>query len=593
MIGKFPTLLVSRCPRQAGVDWSGARSWLGGAPRLGATPWPRDKSGKPLHFVAQIDLAEVAHATGGAPLPAEGSLAFFVGIEGQRAVIFVPEWYGKTPVYPPADTPDLTEYGASTDWPHDLNGRPLYPYWPVRFSVLDLPSTPEDPHHGDYKSDDYDERVEAYIAAQVAAVEKHLPRRQYHLSPKQAFAGPPIPDWWQNAVQLASDLAKVSRDGPGALSQWRAKREEARAKGGRELEVAETAVARLEDELAKLHAAQPAFKDHVAEVAEWTRGRDPWALMSADEVAQLDVYWKRNTAFPNFTSYRGIGELDWLKEKMLNALPAAGSADYAAFPAQVRSLVEAHRAPRPMWWHSAIAFAKGLREALRTGVPRASKREREKLDADRILLAALRPSGPLAGIRRMVDGKDKEAAEIEARIAVNEAKLAARRPAEIAFKTFVDETAAWAEGRDPWAPMGPDDVARLKAGLTRANKEFDDFVRYIVPMRIDDLETSTLRAMIAGPDRAYAALPESVRNLVNRDCLLPPGGWHQMFGRGVEIQGDSGAMREEGYLMLLQLTYDDLMHWSFGDNGAYQFWIAPEDLSRQNWSAAKMTFECH
>jgi hypothetical protein len=36
-------------------------------------------------------------------------------------------------------------------------------------------------------------------------------------------------------------------------------------------------------------------------------------------------------------------------------------------------------------------------------------------------------------------------------------------------------------------------------------------------------------------------------------------------------------MREEGYIMLLQLTCDDLMQWSFGDNGDYQFWISPAD----------------
>jgi uncharacterized protein YwqG len=41
-----------------------------------------DKSGEPLHFAAQIDLAEAARATGGAPLPAKGSLAFFIGREG-------------------------------------------------------------------------------------------------------------------------------------------------------------------------------------------------------------------------------------------------------------------------------------------------------------------------------------------------------------------------------------------------------------------------------------------------------------------------------------------------------------------------------
>jgi hypothetical protein len=582
---EFPTLLLSRRPRQPGVDWFGARSWLGGAPRLGATPWPRDKSGEPLHFAAQIDLAEVARATGGVPLPANGSLAFFIGREG--AVIFVPEGQAKT-VYPPAGTPDLTKFGGSIDWPYDLEGRPLYPYWPVCFSVLDLAPAPENP-----QDSDYDERVEAFRAAQAAAVEKHLPRRKYNLSPGQAFAGPPIPDWWQNAIQLSSDLARASRDGQGALNLWRMKLEQARAKGGQELADAEAVVAKLEAELAKLHEAQPAFKDYVAEVAEWTAERDPWALMSAEEMAQLRVYWKRNTAFPNLTGYRGIGELDWLKEKMLKALPAAGSAEYAGLPAQVRSLIDAHRAPRPMWWHSATAFAKGLGEAMRVGVPRASKSEREKLEVDRGLLAALRPRGPFAGLRRMVDGKGKGAAEIEARIAANEAKLAERRTAEIAFKTFVDETTAWVESRDPWALMATADIERLKAKLARAEKEFRDFVRYIVPTRIEDLETRTLRAMITGPDRAYAALPEKVRNLANRDYLLPPGVWHQMFGWGVEIQDDSRAMREQGNIMLLQLTYDDLMHWSFGDNGVYQFWIAPEDLIRQNWSAVKMTFECH
>jgi len=84
--------------------------------------------------------------------------------------------------------------------------------------------------------------------------------------------------------------------------------------------------------------------------------------------------------------------------------------------------------------------------------------------------------------------------------------------------------------------------------------------------------------MASADARGYAALPEPVRTLINRNCL-PTGRWHQMFGRGIEIQGDSCAMREEGYIMLLQLTYDDLMQWSFGDNGVYQFWISPADLA--------------
>jgi len=141
------------------------------------------------------------------PLPANGSLAFFMGHEG--AVIFVPEGQAKTVAYPPAGTPDLTKFGGSIDWPYDLEGRPLYPYWPICFSVLDLAPAPENP-----QDSDYDERVEAFRAAQAAAVEKHLPRRKYNLSPGQAFAGPPIPDWWQNAIHPAilPGLAATGRE---------------------------------------------------------------------------------------------------------------------------------------------------------------------------------------------------------------------------------------------------------------------------------------------------------------------------------------------------------------------------------------------
>jgi len=141
--------------------------------------------------------------------------------------------------------------------------------------------------------------------------------------------------------------------------------------------------------------------------------------------------------------------------------------------------------------------------------------------------------------------------------------------------------------------MQPADVEQLDAHMKRAREEFRDFTASYVPQRRTELETATLVTMASADGRGYAALPEPVRTLINRDYLLPIGRWHQMFGRGVEIQGDSCAMREEGYIMLLQLTHDDLMHWSFGDNGVYQFWISPADLAERNWAAAKMTFECH
>ena len=162
----FPTLLVSRRPRQVDADWTGARSWLGGAPRIGATAWPRDDKGVPLLFVAQIDLAEVAAVTGKTPLPDKGSLAFFIGGEG--AVVFVPEGQTDIAVMPPAGTPDLTEYGGSSDWRTDLAGRPLFPYWPVDFAVLDVTPPP---------SDEDEDAVEEFHAAEARS------RRKTFLAP--------------------------------------------------------------------------------------------------------------------------------------------------------------------------------------------------------------------------------------------------------------------------------------------------------------------------------------------------------------------------------------------------------------------------
>src|SRR5262249_12352610 len=116
--------------------------------------------------------------------------------------------------------------------PYDLEGRPLYPYWPVSFSMLDLPPPPEAPA-GNVDDGDYDDRYQAYTAAEVAAVDHHFPRRHNNRSPERAFAGSPIQAWWQHSIQRSRDLAKASRDGQGGLSLWRMKLGQARANGGK------------------------------------------------------------------------------------------------------------------------------------------------------------------------------------------------------------------------------------------------------------------------------------------------------------------------------------------------------------------------
>jgi len=97
---------------------------------------------------------------------------------------------------------------------------------------------------------------------------------------------------------------------------------------------------------------------------------------------------------------------------------------------------------------------------------------------------------------------------------------------------------------------------------------------------------------MTGDERAFAALPEPLREHINRAYLLPSDYWHQMFGPGVNIQGNPAA-EYEGNVMLLQLVYDDMMGWRFGDIGAYQFWIQRADLAAGRWKAVSLTFEAH
>src|SRR6185369_13379398 len=159
------------------------------------------------------------------------------------------------------------------------------------------------------------------------------------------------------------------------------------------------------------------------------------------------------------------------------------------------------------------------------------------------------------------------------------------------FERFVHEVAEWIPAKDPWELMPPEAVETLKSTFERGKTAFGQHPRLHRPHRFDDIETEMLVALATADDGAYATMPEPMRNLINTHYLLPSSGWHQMFGRGVDIQGNA-AIDNEGNVMLLQLVYDDMVQWRFGDMGAYQFWIPPEELARGNWSAVRVTFEC-
>jgi uncharacterized protein DUF1963 len=246
---------------------------------------------------------------------------------------------------------------------------------------------------------------------------------------------------------------------------------------------------------------------------------------------------------------------------------------------------------RRFWWHSAQHYAECLRTSLRQ-VPGRIEGRRKWLDGARSRVAKLHPVGFFSALGLHSKEPSPEAKKAQEEAARFEAQLAELERSAPEFERFVREVTEWGRASDPWQLMPPEAVAQLRAIFEQGRKVFSEFTRYTTPHSMSDLETETLLALATADERAYATLPEAIRNLINSQYLLPTGSWHQMFGRGVEIQGNAAA-ENEGNVMLLQLVYDDMLQWRFGDMGAYQFWIPPDDLLRSNWDAVRVSFEAH
>ncbi len=125
-------------------------SRFGGLPRLPEDhAWPRTSSGTPLHFLAQVDCADIRVRTA---LPDRGVLFFFGRDDVRRTwsaappasdhcrVLFAPDATAHTPPrQPPADLPPLTR-----PWTHPDNVHPAWPVVPLAFdSVPEEAALPE------------------------------------------------------------------------------------------------------------------------------------------------------------------------------------------------------------------------------------------------------------------------------------------------------------------------------------------------------------------------------------------------------------------------------------------------------------------
>jgi len=264
--------------------------------------------------------------------------------------------------------------------------------------------------------------------------------------------------------------------------------------------------------------------------------------------------------------YSGIGVVAWPKDPLgprsfpfwpvdLTVVPGEVPCRNSSFSAR-QAFQSLEGEPPPQWWYSAIHFSDCLRIATTFGVPNKVRvRQQGVSDPQR-----------LAAVETFQQGIP-------------------------AFEKFAAEVAAWAQGRDPWTFLTPPDAEQLAAFFERASEEFREYTLFSLPHSLDDLSTATLIELATGEERAYATLPPRIQHLINEKYLLPVGQAHQMFGEAIDIQGGAAEQAETNYL-LLRLNHDDMMHWGFGDDGAYHFFISPDDLAKGNWESARMTFEC-
>jgi hypothetical protein len=297
----LPTLLVSRRPRHVGAPWTGAASWFGGDPRMGSLLWPRAKdTRKPMTFVAQIDLADIAVRAGATGLPAEGALAFFVGGTEGGAVLEVAPSGTRIPTSPPSDMPvAIADNGELLPSDADAAGRVRFPYWPVELTALPIPDAEDE-------------------EALAAAVNQRFARRQYFFSAAAAYKALGITDrpcWWHSAHGYATALRAALRSEPRTLDYFRKQLDPMRARVAKlkgsgvsallglmprpqreALDKAQEELAKAEGRLAERERLVPAIQAFVQEVGDWVADHTPRQPKTRADIERLKTTNKRGRA---------------------------------------------------------------------------------------------------------------------------------------------------------------------------------------------------------------------------------------------------------------------------------------------------------
>lgn len=234
----------------------------------------------------------------------------------------------------------------------------------------------------------------------------------------------------------------------------------------------------------------------------------------------------------------------------------------------------------PVWWHGVDHVIATLRQELSTAPARRQSHVASRDQAH----------DKLASADMAADASPEEVSAAQASLTRLE-DLIRRFDAQLAgLPAMVQALEGFAAERDRWTPLTDEERSVLVDALATVSRQFREIVPSATAFDIGALSVLSLRAMMTGDVAAFAAIPEPIREAINDHYRLPPQGLQQMFGLGLNIQ--TAAYDHEGDVLLLQLVYDDMMEWRFGDMGAFQFWIAPEDLAARHWDRVTITFEC-
>ncbi len=344
-------ITLVRSPRSKIDIRTEGTSWLGGAPALGDTPWPRAEDGTPLHHLAQIDLASLPQDALPAQMPRTGALAFFVPTTQDPMLPAKVVHIDRTHAAPTPLPDDLPVLYEGENWGNYIKGHTpqtaprIFPRWPIDPVATPVPDPNDGAMANAYMTMKFPDQETRYISAQKYA--KSVP----------GFGGA---FFWDTAQRFANSLLV-------ALQSY-----------DQTLEKAQNRVAeygdRYQNDLDTLTQRHDDFAEMTDEITGWALEQDAWDRMQSADIAQLLHYFGLITplqgqAAPFQPFYKGSpGALTSIGDAANATLIAAATGDFQTYhnlPTAVRDDIDAHwRLPENARRHQMFGLGTAVQTAI-------------------------------------------------------------------------------------------------------------------------------------------------------------------------------------------------------------------------------------